>query len=108
MPNWDRFTIVGTSQEIFKDYLRLTSVRSPPPSSAYASGRRLTLPLPPPRSQEPKPEQIRPYHVLQDTLTQLKKRWREKATYNWICSQFKSLRQDLTVRRAPAFSRRPR
>ncbi|KAI0372728.1 hypothetical protein BV20DRAFT_963798 [Pilatotrama ljubarskyi] len=73
VPNWDRFTIVGTSQEIFKDYLRLTS--------------------------EPKPEQIRPYHVLQETLNQLKKKWREKATYNWICSQFKSLRQDLTVQR---------
>ncbi|KAI0644191.1 SAC3/GANP/Nin1/mts3/eIF-3 p25 family-domain-containing protein [Trametes meyenii] len=73
VPNWDRFTIVGTSQEIFKDYLRLTS--------------------------EPKPEQIRPYRVLQETLNQLKKKWREKATYNWICSQFKSLRQDLTVQR---------
>ncbi|KAI0820347.1 SAC3/GANP/Nin1/mts3/eIF-3 p25 family-domain-containing protein [Trametes gibbosa] len=73
VPNWDRFTIVGTSQEIFKDYLRLTS--------------------------EPKPEQIRPYHVLQETLNQLKKKWREKSTYNWICSQFKSLRQDLTVQR---------
>ncbi|KAI0629157.1 SAC3/GANP/Nin1/mts3/eIF-3 p25 family-domain-containing protein [Trametes polyzona] len=73
VPNWDRFTIVGTSTEIFKDYLRLTS--------------------------EPKPEQIRPYHVLQETLNQLKKKWREKATYNWICSQFKSLRQDLTVQR---------
>ena len=24
--DWDRFTIVGTSQELFKDYLRLTSV----------------------------------------------------------------------------------
>ncbi|KAI1793562.1 SAC3/GANP/Nin1/mts3/eIF-3 p25 family-domain-containing protein [Ganoderma leucocontextum] len=70
VPNWDRYTIVGTSTEIFKDYLRLTS--------------------------EPKPEQIRPYHVLQETLNQLKKKWREKATYNWICSQFKSLRQDLT------------
>ncbi|KAI0788796.1 SAC3/GANP/Nin1/mts3/eIF-3 p25 family-domain-containing protein [Abortiporus biennis] len=73
VPNWDRYTIVGTSQEIFKDYLRLTS--------------------------EPKPEQIRPYSVLQVTLEQLKKRWREKANYNWICSQFKSLRQDLTVQR---------
>jgi len=73
VPNWDRFTIVGTSQEIFKDYLRLTS--------------------------EPKPEQIRPYHILQKTLEELKKRWREKANYSWICSQFKSLRQDLTVRR---------
>ncbi|CAL1714957.1 unnamed protein product [Somion occarium] len=73
VPNWDRHTIVGTSQEIFKDYLRLTS--------------------------EPKPEQIRPYPVLQRTLEELKKRWREKANYNWICSQFKSLRQDLTVQR---------
>ncbi|KAH9993705.1 SAC3/GANP/Nin1/mts3/eIF-3 p25 family-domain-containing protein [Russula compacta] len=73
VPNWDQHTIVGTSQEIFKDYLRLTS--------------------------EPKPEQIRPYHVLQQTLTELKKRWREKVPYNWICSQFKSLRQDLTVQR---------
>lgn len=26
VPNWDRYTIVGTKQEIFKDYLRLTSV----------------------------------------------------------------------------------
>lgn len=26
VPNWDKHTIVGTSQEIFKDYLRLTSV----------------------------------------------------------------------------------
>ncbi|PCH44375.1 hypothetical protein WOLCODRAFT_138966 [Wolfiporia cocos MD-104 SS10] len=72
-PNWDRFTIVGRSQEIFKDYLRLTS--------------------------EPKPEQIRPFSVLQETLNQLKKRWREKVSYSWICSQFKSLRQDLTVQR---------
>ncbi|KAG6888660.1 hypothetical protein C0995_006778 [Termitomyces sp. Mi166 len=48
---------------------------------------------------EPKPEQIRPYAVLQKTLLELKKRWREKCSYNWICSQFKSLRQDLTVQR---------
>ncbi|KAG6895524.1 hypothetical protein C0992_000846 [Termitomyces sp. T32_za158] len=71
--DWDHFTIVGTSQELFKDYLRLTT--------------------------EPKPEQIRPYAVLQKTLLELKKRWREKCSYNWICSQFKSLRQDLTVQR---------
>ncbi|OSX64205.1 hypothetical protein POSPLADRAFT_1045307 [Postia placenta MAD-698-R-SB12] len=73
VPNWDRFTIVGTSQEIYKDYLRLTS--------------------------EPKPEQIRPYPVLQKTLNELKRHWREKKKYTWICSQFKSLRQDLTVQR---------
>ncbi|KAJ3576457.1 hypothetical protein NP233_g417 [Leucocoprinus birnbaumii] len=71
--DWDKHTIVGTSQEIFKEYLRLTS--------------------------EPKPETIRPYAVLQVTLGELKKRWREKAPYHWICSQFKSLRQDLTVQR---------
>jgi len=73
--DWDRYTIVGTSQEIFKDYLRLTS--------------------------EPKPETIRPYPVLQRTLTELKKRWKNKesfgTSYNWICNQLKSLRQDLTV-----------
>ena len=76
MVEWDRYTIVGTSQEIFKDYLRLTS--------------------------EPRPETIRPYPVLQRTLTELKKRWKNKETYgtsyNWICNQLKSLRQDLTVR----------
>ncbi|KAF8196723.1 SAC3/GANP/Nin1/mts3/eIF-3 p25 family-domain-containing protein [Mycena galopus ATCC 62051] len=71
--DWDRHTIVGTSKEIFKDYLRLTT--------------------------EPKPEQIRPYAILQQTLLELKKRFREKTPYNWICSQFKSLRQDLTVQR---------
>ncbi|KAG7093800.1 hypothetical protein E1B28_007443 [Marasmius oreades] len=71
--DWDRFTIVGTSKEIFKDYLRITT--------------------------EPKPEQIRPYLVLQETLIQLKKRWREKCSYSWICNQLKSLRQDLTVQR---------
>lgn len=71
--DWDRHTIVGTSQEIFKDYLRLTT--------------------------EPKPEQIRPYPILQRTLFELKNRWREKCSYSWICSQFKSLRQDLTVQR---------
>ena len=73
--DWDRYTIVGTSQEIFKDYLRLTS--------------------------EPKPETIRPYAVLQKTLTELKIRWKDKdnygISYGWICSQLKSLRQDLTV-----------
>jgi hypothetical protein len=76
VPNWDRHTIVGTNPELFKDYLRLTS--------------------------EPRPELIRPYQVLQQTLIELKKRWREsreKFSYNWIRNQFKSLRQDLTVQR---------
>ncbi|KAF8920706.1 SAC3/GANP/Nin1/mts3/eIF-3 p25 family-domain-containing protein [Mucidula mucida] len=71
--DWDRHTIVGTSTTLFKDYLRLTS--------------------------EPKPEQIRPYPILQQTLVELKKRWKDKSSYDWICNQFKSLRQDLTVQR---------
>ncbi|KAG0709216.1 SAC3/GANP/Nin1/mts3/eIF-3 p25 family-domain-containing protein [Suillus ampliporus] len=71
--DWDKYTIVGTNQELFKDYLRLTS--------------------------EPKPETIRPYSVLQQTLVELKKRWKDKVSYNWICNQLKSLRQDLTVQR---------
>ena len=28
--DWDKYTIVGTSQQIFKDYLRLTTVRAMP------------------------------------------------------------------------------
>jgi len=71
--DWDRFAIVGTSRELFKDYLRMTS--------------------------EPDPKKIRPYAVLRETLEELKRRFREKASYNWINSQFKSLRQDLTVQR---------
>lgn len=63
--------IVGTCQELFKDYLRLTS--------------------------EPDPKKIRPYSVLRETVDQLKSRWKQKENYSWICSQFKSVRQDLTV-----------
>ncbi|TDL23672.1 hypothetical protein BD410DRAFT_856434 [Rickenella mellea] len=71
--DWDRYTIIGTSQNLFKDYLRLTT--------------------------EPDPKDIRPYKVLQETLVELKKRWRENNDYPWICNQFKSIRQDLTVQR---------
>lgn len=71
--NWDRHTIVGTSKDLFKDYLRLTS--------------------------EPKPETIRPYPILEQSLDALIKKWKEKCSYQWICNQFKSLRQDLTVQR---------
>ncbi len=75
--------------------MRLTSV-----SSEAAWGHsQLTQFL-----QEPKPESIRPYPVLQQTLLELKKKWREKVSYAWICNQFKSLRQDLTVRTVPCVS----
>ncbi|EJD48006.1 hypothetical protein AURDEDRAFT_113261 [Auricularia subglabra TFB-10046 SS5] len=69
--DWERFRIVGRSQDTFKHYLRLTS--------------------------EPDPATIRPIHVLKKTLAELKLIWRRDNNYPWICDQFKSLRQDLTV-----------
>lgn len=33
------------------------------------------------------------------TLELLKKKWRTEANYSYICDQFKSMRQDLTVQR---------
>lgn len=71
--DWDKHTIIGSSQELFKDYLRLTS--------------------------EPDAKDIRPLKVLERTLAELKKRWRQNNDYPWICNQFKSIRQDLTVQR---------
>jgi len=45
----------------------------------------------------PKPDDVRPESVLRETLDFLKKKWRKDNNYNYICDQFKSLRQDLTV-----------
>eukprot|EP00573_Skeletonema_grethae_P008392 CAMPEP_0201694984 /NCGR_PEP_ID=MMETSP0578-20130828/7076_1 /ASSEMBLY_ACC=CAM_ASM_000663 /TAXON_ID=267565 /ORGANISM="Skeletonema grethea, Strain CCMP 1804" /LENGTH=647 /DNA_ID=CAMNT_0048180753 /DNA_START=62 /DNA_END=2005 /DNA_ORIENTATION=+ len=73
-------TVKGTCQVLEKHYLRLTS--------------------------PPKAELVRPQQVLAKHLKNLKKSWRKgrihKGTqrdYNWYCSQFKALRQDLTVQR---------
>lgn len=63
--------IVGTCQTLEKRYLRLTG---PPVIS-----------------------QVRPEPVLHQTLDLLKKKWRKESNYSYICDQFKSLRQDLTV-----------
>lgn len=73
---------------IFKDYLRLTSVRS---AFKVILGKMLT------QKQEPDPRDIRPFSVLQKTLAELKKKWRQNNDYPWICNQLKSIRQDLTV-----------
>lgn len=88
--DWDEFTIIGTSQELFKDYLRLTSVRV---KYQIICCDNSTL-----WSQEPDPRDIRPYTVLEKALNELKIRWRQNNDYPWICNQFKSIRQDLTVR----------
>uniref|UniRef100_A0A7S2KR89 SAC3/GANP/THP3 conserved domain-containing protein n=1 Tax=Skeletonema marinoi TaxID=267567 RepID=A0A7S2KR89_9STRA len=73
-------TVKGTCQVLEKHYLRLTS--------------------------PPKAELVRPQPILAKHLKNLKKSWKKgrihKGTqrdYNWYCSQFKALRQDLTVQR---------
>ena len=65
--------IIGTCQVLEKQYFRLTA---PPISS-----------------------QVRPEHILRQTLELLKKKWKKEGSYNYVCDQFKSMRQDLTVQR---------
>ena len=49
--------------------------------------------------QAPDPANVRPLQVLRQTLELLKKKWKDERNYTYICDQFKSLRQDLTVQR---------
>ncbi|KAI2467141.1 SAC3/GANP/Nin1/mts3/eIF-3 p25 family-domain-containing protein [Annulohypoxylon bovei var. microspora] len=65
--------IVGLNENLEKRYLRLTAA--------------------------PKATDVRPERILHQTLDLLKKKWRKDGNYNYICDQFKSLRQDLTVQR---------
>ena len=67
----DSGPIVGRSTKLEKNYFRLTSA--------------------------PNPDTVRPLEVLKKTLDLLKRKWREENNYSYICDQFKSLRQDLTV-----------
>ncbi|ORZ24870.1 SAC3/GANP/Nin1/mts3/eIF-3 p25 family-domain-containing protein [Lobosporangium transversale] len=71
--DFDKHTIVGTSTNLEKRYLRLT--------------------------EAPDPSTVRPLHVLRETLELLKKKWHNDGNYAYICDQFKSVRQDLTVQR---------
>ncbi len=64
--------VVGTYQEIEKEYLRLTSA--------------------------PKPEFVRPPHVLKQSLQHVKNQWDTRVRdYDWVCRQLKSIRQDYKV-----------
>lgn len=63
--------VVGLCQDLEKRYFRLTSA--------------------------PNPASVRPLAVLERTLEHLKKKWKKENNYGYICDQFKSLRQDLTV-----------
>ncbi|KAF3922969.1 hypothetical protein ABW20_dc0102418 [Dactylellina cionopaga] len=63
--------VVGRATKLEKRYLRLTSA--------------------------PDPDTVRPLHVLEKALDLLKVKWKAENNYSYICDQFKSLRQDLTV-----------
>ena len=67
----DNGPIVGRCQNLEKKYLRLTAA--------------------------PNPDTVRPLPVLEKTLALLKRKWKDERNYSYICDQFKSLRQDLTV-----------
>lgn len=73
MLEWDADTVVGTSTKLEKPYLRLTSA--------------------------PDPKSVRPLATLRKTLELLMSKWRDEGNYAYICDQFKSMRQDLTVQR---------
>ncbi|CAO3677593.1 unnamed protein product [Umbelopsis ramanniana] len=72
-PDTSGEAIVGTSTVLEKSYLRLTSAADP--------------------------AMVRPVPILRKTLNLLKKKWRTEENYSYICDQFKSIRQDLTVQR---------
>ncbi|KAI9828475.1 MAG: hypothetical protein M1826_006012 [Phylliscum demangeonii] len=63
--------VVGQCRELEKKYFRLTA--------------------------PPKPETVRPLEILRQTFDLLKQTWKTTGNYSYICDQFKSLRQDLTV-----------
>ncbi|KAI8075342.1 SAC3/GANP/Nin1/mts3/eIF-3 p25 family-domain-containing protein [Gilbertella persicaria] len=65
--------IVGTSSSLEKPYFRLTSAADP--------------------------ATVRPLNILKKTYKMLRSKWKAEANYSYICEQFKSMRQDLTVQR---------
>ena len=69
--NPDAGPVIGRAEKLEKNYFRLTAA--------------------------PNPDTVRPLSVLRKTLDLLKRKWKQDCNYTYICDQFKSLRQDLTV-----------
>jgi hypothetical protein len=63
--------LVGLNQNLEKDYLRLTTY--------------------------PRPEQVRPLHILAQSLAHIKAEYVKNEDVHWANSQLKSVRQDMTV-----------
>lgn len=47
--------------------------------------------------QAPDPASVRPLPILRKTLELIKQKWEKEHNYTYMCDQFKSMRQDLTV-----------
>ncbi|KAI8377456.1 SAC3/GANP/Nin1/mts3/eIF-3 p25 family-domain-containing protein [Radiomyces spectabilis] len=69
--SWHGKPVVGTNTDLEKPYFRLTSAVDP--------------------------ATVRPLPVLKQTFKMLRKKWKKNQDYSYICEQFKSMRQDLTV-----------
>jgi hypothetical protein len=95
--DWNSLTIKGTCTDLEKPYFRLTRVRTLHFSFCFGEEKAnfntsVCLIL-----QIPDPSTIRPEHVLKQSFAMLKEKWREKEDWFYVCEQFKSIRQDLTV-----------